>query len=66
VEEIERFEYYTRAWFDRWLLGDTSATERLLARSVDDMPLQEELSSKFESAAFLDGHDCPKLVAGCS
>jgi PA domain-containing protein/peptidase M28-like protein len=66
AEEIERFEYYTRAWFDRWLLGDTSATSRLLARSVDGMPLEEELSTKFHSAAFLDGHDCPNLAEGCS
>jgi dienelactone hydrolase len=66
AERIQRFEYYTRAWFDRWLLSDASATTRLLARSVDGQPLSEELSTKFHSAAFLDGHDCPNLSEGCS
>jgi Peptidase family M28 len=66
AEKIKRFEYYTRAWFDRWLLGDTSATSQLLARSVEGLPLAEELSTKFRSAAFLDGHDCPNLAEGCS
>ena len=66
AEELEHFEYYTRAWFDRWLLGDASATERLLAPMVDGVPLAEVISSKFNSAAYLDGHDCPVLTEGCS
>ncbi|MCW3018272.1 MAG: hypothetical protein JWN10_580, partial [Solirubrobacterales bacterium] len=66
AEELQHFEYYTRAWFDRWLLGDASATERLLAPMVDGVPLAEVISSKFNSAAYLDGHDCPVLTEGCS
>jgi hypothetical protein len=65
-EYLELFEYYTRAWFERWLLGHTGADERLLARTVDGEPLGEVLSSKFYSAAYLDGHDCPDLAEGCS
>jgi hypothetical protein len=64
-EYLELFEYYTRAWFERWLLGDTGADERLLARAVDGEPLDEVLGSKFYSAAYLDGHDCPDLAEGC-
>ena len=59
---IEEFEYYTRAWFDRFLLGDTSADQRLLASSVDGQPLSSVLSSKFTSAAFFDGTDCENLL----
>lgn len=66
AEQLERFEYYTRAWFERWLLGDSSLTATLLARSVDGMPLSEMLSTKFNSAAFIDGHDCPNLAEGCA
>ncbi|MCW3026856.1 MAG: hypothetical protein JWN81_67 [Solirubrobacterales bacterium] len=65
AEELEHFEYYTRAWFDRWLLNDTSATERLLTRTVEGVPLQELLSTKFYSGAFLDGHDCKDLAEAC-
>jgi len=63
--EIQHFEYYTRAWFDRWLRNDPTATDRLLARSVDGAAVGSILSTKFRSAAFLDGHDCPDLSAGC-
>jgi hypothetical protein len=30
------------------------------------MPLSEMLSTKFNSAAFIDGHDCPNLAEGCA
>jgi hypothetical protein len=63
--ELPHFEYYTRAWFDRWLLGDRTATGRLLARTVDGVAAGQLMSTKFRSGAFLDGHDCPDLAAGC-
>jgi dienelactone hydrolase len=66
AEYLEQFEYYTRAWFDRFLRGEKNATERLLATTVDGKPRSEVLSTKFYSAAFLDGHDCPDLATGCS
>jgi dienelactone hydrolase len=51
--------HYTRAWFDRWLKGDASATARLFSRPPT------ELSTRFRSAAFVDGRDCADLRAGC-
>lgn len=60
---IKNFEYYTRAWFDRFLLGDLGATKRLLATTVNGQPLANVLSSQFHSAAFLDGTDCQSLLA---
>jgi hypothetical protein len=62
---FKRFAYYTRAWFDRWLRHDRSATARLLARKVDGVDLPTLLSSKFRSAAFLDGRDCADLAKAC-
>lgn len=61
--ELEEFEYYTGAWFDRWLLGDTTADQRLLAKTVDGEPLSTVLSSTFTSGAFFDGTDCENLLA---
>ena len=63
--EIQLFEYYTRAWFDRWLLHDRTATTRLLAPTVDGQSRNAFLSTTFHSAAFLDGQDCENLTAGC-
>jgi dienelactone hydrolase len=54
-------EYYTRAWFDRWLKGDTTATSRLLATTINGASQSAVISSIYKSAAFLDGHDCPDL-----
>jgi hypothetical protein len=50
--------HYTLAWFDRWLRQDATATPRLLSRTGP-------LSTRFRSAAFLDGADCEDLRAGC-
>jgi hypothetical protein len=66
LAELPVFEYYTRAWFDRWLRGERSATSRLLARTVDGQSLSTLLSTKFRSGAFLDGHDCPDLRTACA
>jgi hypothetical protein len=56
--------YYTLAWFDRWLKGDLTAAERLLSRSPAGASLQSLLSANFRSAAFFDGIDCADLRTG--
>lgn len=59
---------YTRAWFDRWLKGDTTATARLLGRAAPGLPSRltaEVLSTRFRSAASFDGRVCADLRAGC-
>ncbi|CAA9319125.1 MAG: hypothetical protein AVDCRST_MAG11-1919 [uncultured Gemmatimonadaceae bacterium] len=59
---------YTRAWFDRWLKADTTATARLLGRTAPGLPSRpssELLSARFRSAAAFDGRACPDLRAGC-
>jgi dienelactone hydrolase len=59
--------YYTWNWFDRWLKGDTGATARLLATTIDPgngvAPVSREafLSPTWRSAAFIDGRNCPDL-----
>ncbi|HZU57931.1 MAG TPA: hypothetical protein VFA06_18805 [Actinocrinis sp.] len=60
---LHNFEYYTRAWFDRFLLGDTTADQRLLAATVNGQPASSIFSTNWRSAAFLDGIDCENLVA---
>jgi dienelactone hydrolase len=57
--------HYTLAWFDRWVKADAAATSRLLSRTVNGATLDAVLSTRFRSAAFLDGHDCDDLRAGC-
>jgi dienelactone hydrolase len=57
--------YYTLAWFDRWLKGDRSASERLLARTVLGNGLENLLSSTYHSGAFFDGYDCNDLREPC-
>jgi dienelactone hydrolase len=57
--------HYTRAWFDRWLKGDGTATTRLLARTVDGRPVEAVLSATFRSAAAVDGRTCGDLHRGC-
>jgi dienelactone hydrolase len=59
---------YTRAWFDRWLKGDTTATARLLGRTAPGLAsraARDVLSARFRSAAALDGRACADLRAGC-
>jgi dienelactone hydrolase len=55
---IFRIAYYTRAWFDRWLGHDDSATVRLTSCSVPDQNGQMEglgafLSTNYRSAYYL-------------
>lgn len=57
--------HYTLAWFDRWLKADASATTRLLSRTVNGSSVDAVLSTRFRSAAFLDGRDCEDLRAAC-
>jgi dienelactone hydrolase len=63
--QLRLFEHYQRAWFDRFLRGDTSADARLLAPSVDGVPRAALLSEQFLSAAFLPdlGIDCADFRA---
>jgi hypothetical protein len=63
--KLTLFEYYTRAWFDRWLRGDRSATGRLLARTVGGTPVAGVMSPKWRSGAWFDGHDCQDVRAAC-
>ena len=58
---------YTRAWFDRWLKGDTSMTRALLGGTVpySDVAVAAILSGAFTSAAALDGRTCLNLRGGC-
>ena len=59
---------YTRAWFDRWLKGDTTATARLLGRTVPGLASRataDALSARFRSAAALDSRACADVRAGC-
>jgi hypothetical protein len=58
--------YYTKAWFDRWLKGDTNATSRLLARTINGQPISSVLSDRFRSAASFDSRNCPNLRASCN
>jgi hypothetical protein len=60
---LRNFEHYTRAWLDRFLLGDTTATQRLLSATVNGLAASAILSTQFRSAAFLDGTDCGDLRA---
>jgi hypothetical protein len=57
--------HYTRAWFDRWLKGDSAATTRLLARTVSGQPVETVLSGSFRSAAAFDGRTCADLRERC-
>lgn len=57
--------WYTHAWFDRWLRGDTTATSRLLTRNVCGQDVSTMLDADFRSGAYLDGHDCADLRSGC-
>jgi hypothetical protein len=57
--------YYTLAWFDRWLKDDSTASARLLARTIAGTPLEHVLSTRFRSAAAFDGRSCPDLRTSC-
>lgn len=57
--------HYTRAWFDRWLRGDTGATTRLLARTINGRHAEQVLSTSFRSAAAFDGRSCGDLRSAC-
>jgi hypothetical protein len=45
--------YFVEAWFDRWLLGDPAAEDRLLADTVLGRPTASLLSTRFLSGAYL-------------
>jgi len=58
---------YTRAWFDRWLKGDTGMTSALLGATVPfgGATVAATLSGTFTSAAAFDGRSCTGLRGGC-
>ena len=61
-EEIQHiFAIYTRAWFDRFLRDDASATERLLAKTINGKARASFLSTTFRSAVSIDGYRCEDL-----
>ena len=62
--ELHLFAYYTRAWFDRFLRADRSATQRLNARTVLGRSRAGFLSTMWRSAAWLDHYHCEDL-RGC-
>jgi hypothetical protein len=66
-EMLRRLEWYTRAWFDRFLKRDPAAEHRLLAAEILGQPREQVLSSGFPSSVFLParGIDCPDLRDGC-
>lgn len=51
--QLETLAYFVEAWFDRWLNGNYSADQRLLACSVDGQNTADLLSQTFLSGVFL-------------
>jgi pimeloyl-ACP methyl ester carboxylesterase len=46
--------YFSEAWLARWLLGDRAAEDAFFARSVGERPIEDLLSTKFLSGAYLE------------
>jgi hypothetical protein len=62
--ELHLFSYYAQAWFDDYLLGNSSAQSLLLSNSPLGEPIGQALSSKFWSAVYVPGViDCNNLVS---
>jgi dienelactone hydrolase len=58
-EQLRGVGHFLRAWFDRYLARDRSATRRILARRVAGVPTRQLLSTTFRSAAYLPARiDC--------
>ena len=55
--------YFIEAWYDRWLLGDQTALERVFADSVGGRPIESLLSTRFLSGAAVEGVDTTDLRA---
>ena len=68
-QQLESFQYFTRAWFDLYLRGDQSARARLVnpmvALSTVTVPITELFSALYRSAIFMPEAriDCADLVA---
>jgi hypothetical protein len=57
--QLRNVGHLLRAWFDRYLRRDRSATKRILARRVNGVRTRRLLSTTFRSAAYLPGRiDC--------
>lgn len=67
---LHAIAYLTRSWFQRWLMDDAAAVDRMLdPRAELGVARDALLSSAFRSAAYLPdrGVDCPDLIeAACS
>ncbi len=61
--QLHLFAYYTRAWFDRFLRNDPTATARLGARTVLGRSRTSFLATMWRSAACLDHYHCEDLRA---
>jgi pimeloyl-ACP methyl ester carboxylesterase len=47
--------YFIEGWLARWLLGDPAGEERLFAETVEGRPIEDLLSTRFLSGAYLPG-----------
>jgi pimeloyl-ACP methyl ester carboxylesterase len=47
--------YFIEAWLARWLLDDAAGEQRLFAEGVDGRPIEDLLSTRFLSGAYLPG-----------
>jgi hypothetical protein len=63
-EQLELFQYYTRAWFDLYLKNDETARARLLSPEVLGQGPEQIYSAQFRSAAFMPERqlDCADLL----
>lgn len=70
----ELSSWYSLAWFDRWLLGDLTAEQRLFAKSFQlfdhylgpiSVTKDEALDTTFASSADTGLNSCEDLRAGC-
>jgi hypothetical protein len=57
--------YYTLAWFDRWLKGDLTAVDRIVAGTILGIARDSLLSATYWSGVYCDAYDCDDLVAAC-
>jgi dienelactone hydrolase len=63
-EQLQLFQYYTRAWFDLYLKHDDTARARLLSPEVLGRGPEQIYSPQFRSAAFMPERelDCADLL----
>lgn len=64
---LPKFAYYAQAWFDRYLLDDPAATDRLMTRDLLGEDVATVFADRFLSAVWMNGGgvSCDDLRAGC-